>query len=62
MTTVIKSWKAKRAGGRITIYGRTEAGADTKVVGVDSITTDGPVDCPYVVAIDKSGARYRLDI
>lgn len=62
MTTVIKAWNAKRAGGRITIYGRNSDGDTCKVVGVDSITTDGPVDCPYVVAIDKYGSRYRLEL
>ncbi|ABQ68571.1 hypothetical protein Swit_2212 [Rhizorhabdus wittichii RW1] len=30
-------WRAKRAGGRMTVYGKDEAGNDTKVVGVDRI-------------------------
>lgn len=62
MTQVIKRWTAKRAGGRITIYGTGENGAPLRVVGVDYIKPDGPVDCPYVVAVDKDGTRWRLDI
>lgn len=33
----LTNWKAKRAGGRMTVYGKDEAGNETKVVGVDYI-------------------------
>lgn len=30
-------WQAKRAGGRMTVYGKNEAGEDVKVVGIDRV-------------------------
>lgn len=60
MTKVIRNWTAKRAGGRITINGMDEGGAPLKVVGVDYIKPDGPVQAPYIVAVDKDGNRWRL--
>lgn len=30
-------WTARRAGGRITVTGKDEAGRDAKIVGVDTI-------------------------
>jgi hypothetical protein len=58
----LKNWKAKRAGGRITIYGQNESGQPARVVGVDVI------DAPNInanghanpVATDKDGRRYAL--
>ena len=35
--TKLTAWRAKRAGGRMTVYGKNEAGDDVKVVGVDRI-------------------------
>lgn len=54
----LKNWTAKRAGGRITIYGKDEAGAETKVVGVDSITADSR----GVIALVKDGERVLLAV
>lgn len=61
----IRFWKARRAGGRITITGQNEAGEDFKVVGVDSIVggayagpETGHVAMP--VATDKNGEKYAL--
>jgi len=52
----LHNWTAKRAGGRITITGRTVAGAVIKIVGVDMIAAASP----YPVATDKDGRRYHL--
>ena len=49
----LKNWNARRAGGRITIVH-----AEGKVVGVDKIE---PVD-GRIVATDKNGAQYVLDV
>lgn len=51
----ITHWSAKRAGGRITLTGRS-GGKDRKVVGIDTIeaTDDG------IVATDKNNTRYIL--
>lgn len=55
--TVLKNWRARRAGGRITLTA-VDAATDQpiKVVGVDVIesTPDG------VIATDKNGGTYRL--
>lgn len=37
----LSNWKAKRAGGRMTIYGTDESGNGTKIVGVDQIERVG---------------------
>lgn len=37
-------WRAKRAGGRMTVYGKDELGNDTKVVGVDRIERIQPAN------------------
>ncbi len=52
----LKHWKARRAGGRITIVHSPEVGVYQKVVGVDTIeaTADG------IIATDKNGAKYVL--
>lgn len=52
----LKHWRAKRAGGRITIYGKGPDGQDRRVPHVDTIEASSP----YPVAVDKDGARYRL--
>lgn len=52
----IIGWKAKRAGGRITIYGRGEDGIDRRISNVDVI------ECGDLtpVATDKNGEKYSL--
>lgn len=58
---ILKDWKARRAGGRITINGRKalqdgSAGDPIKLVGVDAIEPrDGKV-----IAIDKDGTEHEL--
>lgn len=53
----LKNWRAKRAGGRITVYGQdATSGADRKVVGVDVIEPRNGL----VVATDKNGDEYVL--
>lgn len=52
----IHSWRAKRAGGRITIYGTDDAGADIRVPNVDVIESGDLTP----VATDKNGVRYSL--
>lgn len=49
------SWKARRAGGRITI--EHSCG---KVVGVDSIEPDPTMGTP--IALDKNGKQYKLHV
>lgn len=54
---VIRNWRAKRAGGRITIYGKDgDTQNDIRVANVDVIECSdiGPV------ATDKNGVRYSL--
>lgn len=64
---IVKNWKAKRAGGRITIYGENVAGQPRRVVGVDlieaggaTVETDSRGERLVPVATDKNGARYAL--
>lgn len=52
----LTDWKAKRAGGRITITGKDEEGEDIKVVGVDTIEASRP----HPVATDLNGDRWIL--
>ncbi len=53
----VTGWRAKRAGGRITVYGRID-GKDTRVSNVDEIKPEGG----RVVATDKNGDRFELAI
>lgn len=48
-------WRAKRAGGRITIYAKDAAGAEVRVPHVDEITAGSPP-----LAVDKNGRRFAL--
>lgn len=54
----LKHWKARRAGGRITIVHRERHNSEhsDKVVGVDTIeaTVDG------IIATDRNGVKYAL--
>jgi len=52
----ITNWTAKRAGGRITIYGVKSDGRPLRVVGVDKIEAGSP----HPVATDKDGTQYLL--
>lgn len=53
----LKNWKAKRAGGRITVYGiDTRTGKPARLVGVDRIE---PID-GKIIAIDKNENHHRL--
>lgn len=55
----IKEWKAKRAGGRITIIGvNADEGGPVKIVGVDEIVAGKRGKPP--VATDKDGTTYEL--
>jgi hypothetical protein len=49
-------WRAKRAGGRITIYAKTAQGVDRRVPNVDVIE----VIMTGVRATDKDGKQYGL--
>lgn len=49
-------WKARRAGGRITIYARGADGRDRKVTNVDTIEAAAP----FPIAVDKAGQRFEL--
>jgi hypothetical protein len=55
----LKDWRAKRAGGRITVYGiDSRTGKDTKIVAVDEIK---PIE-GRIFAIDKNGTHHTLAI
>lgn len=59
----LSNWKARRAGGRITVHGKDERGADAKIVGVDVIeprTTGTFSRRTRIVAIDKDGTEHEL--
>lgn len=58
----LRNWTAKRAGGRITVYGQDEHGAATKVVGVDSITSTGVGSRAYCFAVAKDGEQVKLHV
>ena len=52
----IRNWKARRAGGRITINGFGEGGNPVKIVGVDVIEPRGS----SIVAVDKDRVEHIL--
>lgn len=59
--TRVKDWKARRAGGRITIIGTDadpDGGGPIKIVGVDLIEAGEAGKPP--IATDRSGERYEL--
>jgi hypothetical protein len=49
-------WKARRAGGRITINGRDEAGSPVKLANVDAIEAG----IPFPIATHKDGECFEL--
>ena len=55
----LTDWKARRAGGRITINGTAPDGTPAKIVGVDVIVP-GPREAAYCIATDKDGNEHQL--
>lgn len=61
MHKTLKNWRAKRAGGRITVYGEDAATrAQTKIVGVDTIEPPAIPGDLHVLAKDKAGITHKL--
>lgn len=56
---MLRNWRARRAGGRITVYGETPLGEQRKVVGVDVITPH-PTMGNACLATDKNGTQHTL--
>ncbi len=54
----LTNWKARRAGGRITINGTDQNGEPAKIVGVDVIEPRGRL----IVAVDKDGGEHILRV
>jgi hypothetical protein len=61
MHTLI-NWRARRAGGRITVYGEDDSGASAKIVGVDVIEPRAIEGRVSVVAITKDNIMHKLII
>jgi hypothetical protein len=57
----LTNWKARRAGGRITVNGTNAEGQPAKIVGVDVIEPSAPGH-GFVKAIDKNGDEHSLAI
>lgn len=53
---ILTDWRARRAGGRITVTGKEADGSAGKIVGVDAIWPQGG----EIVAIDKHGTVHAL--
>lgn len=60
MECYIYRWRAKRAGGRITIYGHLNEHADDQPIRVPQVDV---IECAALnpIATDKDGKRYTLD-
>lgn len=56
----LTDWKARRAGGRITVNGKDEQGKPAKIVGVDVIEPRTLNGVAGIYATDKSGDVHRL--
>lgn len=57
----LRNWKAKRAGGRITVYGTDiDTGAATKITNIDEINPPSSHAAHEVEALDKHGTVHRL--
>lgn len=54
----LKNWKARRAGGRITVVGSEIDGSPGKIVGVDVIEPRGG----KIIATDKDGTDHELTL
>lgn len=60
MHRTLKNWRARRAGGRITVYGECQAThTPMKITNVDQIEP-GLAQSNMVVAVDKDGHRHNL--
>lgn len=60
MHKTLKNWRARRAGGRITVYGEDpETNQQVKITNVDAITP-GHAPGGYCVAVDKNSVPHRL--
>jgi hypothetical protein len=58
MHKTLRQWRARRAGGRITVYGECNTTrTPTKITNVDTITTSS---AGHVVAIDKDNVTHYL--
>lgn len=57
----LTNWKARRAGGRITVNGTGPDGKPAKIVGVDVIEPSAPSH-NFIRAIDKDGTQHSLAI
>lgn len=56
----LKDWKAKRAGGRITVYGTDDLGNANKLVGVDEISLiPGDGGTVVVAVVNHAGVEPR---
>lgn len=63
MTTAktLRKWKARRAGGRITVTGENhDTGAQDKITNVDTIEPPEQSNAHEVIATDKDGVKHRL--
>lgn len=57
----LTNWKARRAGGRITVTGTDAAtGQPGKIVGVDYIEPRVVGRLPRIVAVDKNAVTHTL--
>lgn len=56
----LRNWRARRAGGRITVYGEDDSGASSKVVGVDVIEPRNTAGRVGVFAITKDNILHEL--
>jgi hypothetical protein len=54
----VTAWTARRAGGRITINGKTDDGEPIKLVGVDTIAPSAAGNA--AIATRKDGQTFRL--
>lgn len=54
----LKDWKARRAGGRITVTGTDENGNDAKITNVEFVE---PVR-NHCRAVDKDGNEHHLSM
>lgn len=57
----LRNWEARRAGGRITVYGQNlYTGVDDKITNVDKITPPSSAADHHAVAVDKHGVEHKL--
>ncbi len=57
----LHTWHAKRAGGRITVYGTDVAtGKETKITNVERIDPPTNHALHEVTALDKNNVTHRL--